>query len=450
MTGRRVEEADWGNKVQPTVLEGGHVIDAATGRDGSLDLLVRNGVVEAIEKPGAFRSMGDVRRVDASNKWIMPGCVDLHVHLREPGEEWKETVQTGSEAAVLGGYTSICCMPNTKPANDSAEVTRFILEKAKVAGAARVLPIGAISIERKGKQLAPYSELAKAGCVAFSDDGDPVVDAGLMRRALEWCLMLGLPLACHEEDRNLSCGGCMNESPLSLRMGLKGFPGVAEDVMIARDIELARFTKGKVHICHVSTARGVELIRRAKNDGIAITCEVAPHHLVLGEESVSSYDTNYKMMPPLKDNEDIKGLFAGLADGTIDAIASDHAPHDRDSKLVEFSRATVGILGLQTSLPLLVEMCLAGTMSRTRMVDLLCSGPARSFGLPYGTLRVGSPADVVVLDPKREWFFSEESVRSKSKNSPFLGKKLVGATEHVFVGGRQVVAEGRLITDSHR
>lgn len=447
MTGRTAAGTEGGDKVQPVVLEGGHVIDAATSRDGSFDLLVRNGVVEAIEKPGAFRSMGDVRRVDASGKWIMPGCVDLHVHLREPGEEWKETVQTGAEAAVLGGYTSICCMPNTKPANDSAEVTRFILEKAKAAGAARVLPIGAISMERKGKQLAPYSELAKAGCVAFSDDGDPVVDAGLMRRALEWCLMLGLPLACHEEDRNLSCGGCMNESPLSLRMGLKGFPGVAEDVMIARDIELARFTKGKVHICHVSTARGVELIRRAKNDGIAITCEVAPHHLVLGEETVSTYDTNYKMMPPLKDNEDIKGLFAGLADGTIDAIASDHAPHDRDSKLVEFSRATVGILGLQTSLPLLVEMCLAGTMSRTRMVDLLCSGPARSFGLPYGTLRVGSPADVVVLDPKREWFFSEESVRSKSKNSPFLGKKLVGATEHVFVGGRQVVAEGRLITE---
>jgi dihydroorotase len=242
----------------------------------------------------------------------------------------------------------------------------------------------------------------------------------------------------------------MNESPLSLKMGLRGFPGVAEDVMIARDIELARFTKGKVHICHVSTARGVELIRRAKNDGINITCEVAPHHLVLSEESVSGYDTNYKMMPPLKDNEDIKGLMAGLADGTVDAIASDHAPHDRDSKLVEFSRATVGILGLQTSLPLLVEMCTAGTLSRTRMVDLLCAGPSRSFGLPYGTLRVGSAADVVVLDPKREWFFSEDSVRSKSKNSPFLGRKLQGVTEHVFVQGRQVVQDGGLVADLNR
>jgi dihydroorotase len=436
--------------MQPVVIEGGHVIDAATGVDGNFDVLIKDGLVAAIEKPGAFRSSGDVRRVEASGKWVMPGCVDLHVHLREPGEEWKETVQTGAEAAALGGYTSICCMPNTKPANDSAETTRYILEKARAAGAARVLPIGAVSMERKGKQLAPFSELAKAGCIAFSDDGDPVADAGLMRRALEWCLMLGLPVACHEEDRNLSCGGCMNESPLSLRMGLKGFPGVAEDVMIARDIELARFTRGKVHICHVSTARGVELIRRAKHDGIPVTCEVAPHHLVLSDDAVADYDTNCKMMPPLKDHEDVKGLFAGLADGTIDAIASDHAPHDRDSKQVEFSRAAVGVLGLQTSLPLLVEMCLAGTMTRTRMVDLLCAGPARSFGLPYGTIRKGSPADVVVLDPKREWIFSEDLVRSKSKNSPFLGRKLVGATDHVFVGGNQVVAHGRLLADAQR
>jgi dihydroorotase len=428
-----------------TVIQGGLIIDAASDRDGEFDLLIENGVIAAIEKPGVLKDKTDVDRVDATGSWIIPGCVDLHVHLREPGEEWKETVQTGAEAAVLGGYTSICCMPNTKPANDSAEITRFILEKAKAAQAARVLPIGAISMERKGKQLAPYSELAKAGCVAFSDDGDPVVDAGLMRRALEWCLMLGLPLACHEEDRNLSCGGCMNESPLSLKMGLKGFPGVAEDVMIARDIELARFTKGKVHICHVSTARGVELIRRAKNDGINITCEVAPHHLVLDEQSVSGYDTNYKMMPPLKGHEDVEGLFVGLADGTIDAIASDHAPHDRDSKLVEFSRATVGILGLQTSLPLLVEMCLKGTMSRKRMVDLLCAGPSRSFGLPYGTLKVGSDADIVVLDPKRRWVFSEQDVRSKSKNSPFVGKELTGQAKHVFVAGRQVVSGGELV-----
>lgn len=434
-------------KAKPFVIHGGKVIDASSDRDGEFDILIDDGKIAAIEKPGVLKSKADADHIDATGQWVMPGCVDLHVHLREPGEEWKETIQTGAEAAALGGYTSICCMPNTKPANDSPEVTRFILEKAKAAGASRVLPIGAISMERKGKQLAPYHELAKAGCVAFSDDGDPVEDAGLMRRALEWCLMLGLPLSCHEEDRNLSCGGCMNESPLSLRLGLKGFPGVAEDVMIARDIELARFTKGKVHICHVSTARGVELIRRAKNDGINITCEVAPHHLLLNECCVETYDTSYKMMPPLKGDDDIAGLLDGLKDGTIDAIASDHAPHHADSKLVEFSRATVGILGLQTSLPLLMEMAAQGVISRTRMVDLLCSGPCRSFGLDYGTLKIGRDADVIVVDPARTWTFSSDEIRSKSKNSPFIGRTLTGQALHTFVGGRHVVSEGRLVSE---
>lgn len=435
------------SSARPIVIHGGHVIDAATDRDGEFDLLVEHGKVAAIEKPGVLKGHADAERIDAKGQWVIPGCVDLHVHLREPGEEWKETVQTGAEAAVLGGFTSICCMPNTKPANDSAEVTRFIIEKAKAAGAARVLPIGAISMERKGKQLAPYNELAKAGCVAFSDDGDPVVDAGLMRRALEWCLMLGLPLSCHEEDRNLSCGGSMNESPLSLKLGLKGFPGVAEDVMIARDIELARFTRGKVHICHVSTARGIELIRRAKNDGISITCEVAPHHLVLDESCVCGYDTHFKMMPPLKPNEDIEGLYKGIEDGTVDAIASDHAPHDRDSKLVEFSRATVGILGLQTSLPLFVELCSAGKVSRRRMVELLSHGPARSFGLSSGTLRVGSDADITVLNPAERWVFEVADVRSKSKNSPFVGRELMGKATNVIVAGRRVVRDGTLASE---
>jgi len=435
------------SSAKPIVIQGGRVIDPATNCDGEFDLLLEGSKVKAIEKPGVLSTHPEVERIDAGGQWVMPGCVDLHVHLREPGEEWKETVQTGAEAAALGGYTSICCMPNTRPANDSAEITRFILEKAEAARASRVLPIGAISIERKGRQLAPYSELAKAGCVAFSDDGDPVSDAGVMRRALEWCLMLGLPLACHEEDRNLSCGGCMNESPLSLRLGLKGFPGVAEDVMIARDIELARFTKGKVHICHVSTARGIELIRRAKNDGINVTCEVAPHHLILDEGCCSTYDTAFKMMPPLRGGEDIAGLVGGIKDGTVDAIASDHAPHDRDSKLVEFSRATVGILGLQTSLPLLLEMAAEGSISRTRMVELLAWGPSRAFGLPYGTLRVGADADVVVVDPRLKWRLDATDIRSKSKNSPFVGRELVGRVAHTFVAGRHVVNGGRLASE---
>jgi dihydroorotase len=434
---------------KPIVIKGGIAIDAATSLDGERDVLVQDGRIAALEKPGVLSALTDAEVIDATGKWVMPGCIDLHVHLREPGEEWKETIQTGAEAAILGGYTTICCMPNTRPANDSPEVTRFILEKAKAAGAARVLPIGAITMDRKGKQLAPYSELAKAGCVAFSDDGDPVENAGVMRRALEWCLMLGLPLSCHEEDRSLSCGGCMNESPLSLRLGLKGFPGVAEDVMIARDIELARFTKGKVHICHVSTARSVELIRRAKNDGISVTCEVTPHHLLLDETGVSAYDTNYKMMPPLRGREDIEGLYGGLRDGTIDAIASDHAPHHHDSKNVEFSKATVGILGLQTSLPLLVELAANGTITRQRMVELLCSGPAKAFGLDYGSIRVGAPADVVVLSPSARWKFEIGTVRSKSKNSPFVDRELVGQVAHVLVAGRPVVRSGRLVSEVH-
>lgn len=435
------------SEAKPLVITGATVIDAASNRDGEFDILVQDGKVAAIEKPNVLSDLKDADVIDAKSKWVIPGCIDLHVHLREPGEEWKETIQTGSEAAVLGGFTSICCMPNTKPANDSPEVTRFILEKAKAANAARVLPIGAITMGRKGEQLAPYHELAKAGCVAFSDDGDPVANGGVMRRALEWCLMLGLPLSCHEEDRSLSCAGCMNESPLSLKLGLKGFPGVAEDVMIARDIELARFTKGKVHICHVSTARGVELIRRAKNDGIAVTCEVTPHHLVLDETGVSTYDTNYKMMPPLRGQEDIEGLHAGIKDGTIDAIASDHAPHHHDSKNVEFSKATVGILGLQTSLPLLVEMALKGEISRTRMVDLLSAGPARAFGLSYGTLKVGKAADIVVLDPTLRWKFAMDGVRSKSKNSPFIGRELSGQAVHVLVNGQRIVTDGKLVSE---
>jgi dihydroorotase len=427
------------------VVSGGIVIDASQGIDAPKDLLIEDGKIAAVEKPGALKEVQSAKYIDATGKWVIPGCVDLHVHLREPGEEWKETVRTGAEAAVLGGYTAICAMPNTKPSNDCAEVTRFILEKAAEAKAARVLPIGAISVGRQGKQLAPYSELAKAGCVAFSDDGDPVWDAGLMRRALEWCLMIGLPLACHEEDRNLSCGGCMNESPYSLSLGLKGFPKVAEDVMVARDIELARATNGKVHICHVATARSVELIRRAKNDGIKITAEVAPHHLALTEKNVDGVDTNYKMMPPLREDEDVEALFKGIADKTIDAIASDHAPHDRDSKMVEFTKATVGILGLQTSLPLLVEFASQGKMTRQRMVELLCSGPAESFGLPYGTLKKGRDGDIVVMNPGKKWIFSLEDVHSKSKNSPFLGREMTGVAETVLVGGRIVVNEGRLV-----
>ena len=424
------------------VIKNGTIIDPASNLEAELDLLIKDGLVEAIERPGSFAKMDLETTIDATGMWVTPGLIDLHVHLREPGFEWKETIRSGAEAAVLGGFTSICAMPNTQPANDSAEVTKFVLERARDAALARVHPIGAVTVGRAGTQLAPFSELRKAGCVAFSDDGDPVANAGLMRRALEWCLMLDGVIACHEEDKSLSACGDMNESSLSVRLGLKGWPKVAEEVLIARDIELARATGARVHICHLSTARGVELVRRAKNDGIRLSAEVTPHHLVLTEQAVAEYNTDAKMSPPLRELADLEALHVGLQDGTIDAIASDHAPHEHDSKNLEFGKAAMGILGLQTSLPLLVDFVHRGTISRKRLVEAFSCGPAKVFGLDAGSLARGKVADLVVIDPRKRWSFDRKIVRSKSFNSPFLGRELVGAADCVMVGGRIVVRGG--------
>lgn len=431
------------------LIKNGTVIDPKSGLDGDYDLIIENGFIKDIGKPGSFGSIKFDQTIEARDRWIVPGLIDLHVHLREPGFEWKETILSGCEAAVLGGFTSVCCMPNTQPRNDSAEVTKFILEKASNAGAARVLPIGAVSVGLLGETMAPLSELQQAGCVAFSDDGEPVWNAGLMRRALEWALALDVPISCHEEDKSLSCGGCMNESPLSTRMGLRGMHGVAEDVMIARDIELARVTGAKVHICHISTARGAELVRRAKQDGFLVTAEVTPHHLVLTEESVIGYDTNSKMSPPLRDNNDRQALIEAVKDGTIDAVASDHAPHELDSKQVEFGKAAFGILGLQTTLPLLMGFVIDGTFSRTRAIELMSSGPAGAFGLSAGKLAKGAVADIAIIDPKAKWRFDHEAVRSLSFNSPFIDRELTGRAETVMVGGK-VVVEGAKLVKSQR
>ncbi len=427
------------------VILGGKLIDPAQNIEGDFDILVDGDKVSEVRPCGGFSSLNVPEKIDASGKWVVPGLVDLHVHLREPGFEWKETVETGTRAALLGGYTSIACMANTRPVNDSAEISRFIIEQSKKAGYSKVYPIGAVTLGLKGKEMSPLSEMAKAGCVAFSDDGEPVYDAGLMRRALEWCLALDAPIACHEEDKCLSCGGAMNESALSTRLGLLGWPKVAEEVMIARDIELARATGGKVHICHVSTARGVELIRRAKNDGIKITAEVTPHHLVLTEEAVSEYDTDAKMSPPLRESGDLEALIAGLIDGTIDCVASDHAPHDPDSKRVEFSKATFGILGLQTSLPLLLDFVGSGKLKPARMIEALSSEPAKIFKLGVGTLKKGSPADIVLIDPNKTWTFSREVVASKSFNSPFFGRKFKGAVDTVLLNGIVKLQHGIII-----
>lgn len=426
------------------LIEGGYMIDPASGREGEYDLLVEGERIAEIEKRGGFAGLKPQHRIDASGRWVTPGLIDLHVHLREPGFEWKETVKSGAQAAVLGGFTTVCCMANTNPVNDCAEVTKYILDKAREAGAANVLPIGAVSMGLKGKELAPLSEMRNAGCAAFSDDGEPIYDAGLMRRALEWSLMLDATISCHEEDRCLSRGGVMNESPLAYRLGLNGMAKVAEDVMVARDIELARLTGGRVHICHISSARGVELVRRAKNDGIRITAEVTPHHLVLNEQAVADYDTNSKMSPPLREEEEREALVAGLKDGSIDAVASDHAPHELDSKRIEFSRAAMGILGLQTSLPLLLEMVEKGQISRQRAIESLTSAPAKAFRLDAGRLAKGAPADIAIIDPQHAWTFGPEVVRSLSMNSPFLGRSMKGSAESVLVRGRVAVKDREL------
>jgi dihydroorotase len=430
------------------------VVDPSQGLDGRRDLLIEEGRIVDLAAPGSLApkiaAAGVKEVIDAKGLVLMPGLIDLHVHLREPGQEWKETICSGAEAALLGGYTSICCMPNTAPCNDSEEVTRFIRAKAEAAAAARVLPIGAISMARKGEKMAPLSELKAAGCVAFSDDGDPVFDAGLMRRALEWAGMLDAVLSCHEEDKQLSCHGCMNESSLSAKLGLKGWPKVAEEVMVARDIELARTTGARVHLCHLSSARSVELVRRAKNDGIRVTAEVTPHHLVLTEDAVAEYDTNAKMTPPLREQAEVEALRQGLIDGTIDAVASDHAPHDRDQKDVEFSKAGVGILGLQTSLPLVLSLCTEVGLSLARAVEVLSTGPARCFGLPLGTLKKGAAADLSLVELDCEWAFSKEQVHSLSFNSPFLGRTLRGRAQYVLVEGRALVRRGSLVDRKER
>jgi dihydroorotase len=336
-------------------------------------------------------------------------------------------------------------MPNTSPVNDHAEITDSILQKAALAGRASVLPIGAISKGLKGIELSALTELHRSGCVAFSDDGEPVHNAGLMRRAIEWCAAWGVPLACHEEDKHLSCGGVANEGSLALQMGLPGWHPVAEEVMIARDIELARAFKGKIHFCHVTTARGVELIRRAKSDGIAVTAEVTPHHLTMNEEAIDGYNTNAKMSPPLRTAADSQALLDGLLDGTIDCVASDHAPHDLDTKRVEFGRASFGIIGIQTALSVLFRLVKEEKLSLERAVAVSSYGPSRAFGLSdRGSFAPGTRADVTLVDTDAEWSFDRSSNHSKSSNSPLLGSSRLGMVKTVLVAGKVVVRNSKL------
>ncbi|ABS26394.1 dihydroorotase [Anaeromyxobacter sp. Fw109-5] len=424
-------------------IEGGRVIDPASGTDGVRTVVVRDGKVA--EVAARLERPRDARAIDARGKWVTPGFIDLHVHLREPGQEYKETIATGARAAVAGGFTAVCAMPNTKPVNDNASVTELVLARAAAAGLARVYPVGAISKGSNGEELAEYGELLASGCVALSDDGRPVLSAALMRRALEYARAFGLPLTVHEEELQLVGKGVMHEGAASTRLGLKGIPGAAEDVMVLRDIALVELTGGRLHVAHVSTKGAVRAIRDAKARGLPVTGEVTPHHLALTDEDVaaSGYSTDYKMNPPLRSAEDVRACREGLADGTLDAIATDHAPHSAVEKDVEFDAAANGITGLETAFPVCLDLVRAGALSERRLVEALTSGPARAFGLAGGTLAAGVPADVAVLDPVAEWTVDPARMYSKSRNTPWKGRRLTGRCLITIVGGRIVHEEGR-------
>ncbi|MEK7701647.1 MAG: dihydroorotase [candidate division NC10 bacterium] len=415
----------------------GRVIDPANNVDAVQDLLIAGGTIEKLGKSLGAPAGAEV--VDARGKIVCPGFIDIHVHLREPGDEYKETVATGTRAAAAGGFTAVACMANTNPVNDNGAVTDYILARAKVEGAVRVYPIGAVTKNLKGEELAELAELAEAGCVAFSDDGRCVMNAGLYRHAMEYTLPFGVPVISHAEDATLCRGWAMNEGVVSTEIGLPGAPGAAEDVMVARDILLAELTGAHVHIAHLSTAGAVRLVRDGKARGVRVTAEVTPHHLVLTEEAVRTYDPNTKMAPPLRSKRDVEALIEGLGDGTIDCVATDHAPHALSEKEGEFDRAAFGIVGLETAVALLLDRLVRpGLLPLSTLVSRLSRDPARLLNLPGGSLAPGAPADVTILDPDRELTVDPARFRSKSRNTPFGGFALTGGPWMTIVGGTVV------------
>jgi len=423
-----------------TLLKGGRVIDPASGRDGEFDLLIEDGNIARIGKnlPANGAEVFEIRR-----GWIVtPGLIDIHVHLREPGQEHKETVATGAAAAVAGGFTAVACMPNTDPVNDHAGITQFILKKAAEAQRARVYPIGAVSIGSKGDQLAELGEQKAAGCVAFTDDGRPVATALLMRRALEYAGMLGVPIINHCEDPSLKGDGVAHEGYVAAQLGLRGIPGEAESIMVERDISLAELADAHVHIAHMSARQSLRAVRAGKERGVRVTCEVAPHHFTLTDDALDGpvkYDTNLKMNPPLRAVADRDAMLDGIADGSVDVIATDHAPHHIDEKMVEFDRAPFGIVGLETAVPIVFDRLVhAGRISLGRMVELLSVNPARLLHLPGGALTEGTPADVTVLAPDMPSPIDASRLVSRSKNTPFDRWHFTGGVVATIVGGKVV------------
>ena len=422
------------------LLRGGRLLDPSQNLDDTGDLLLADGVIEAVGRVGEVRRDGaELETIDCAGRVVSPGFIDVHCHLREPGREEVETIASGAHAAAAGGFTAVCAMPNTDPVTDNQAAVGFILAQARRAAAARVYPIGAISIGEKGETLAEFGEMVGAGAVAVSDDGKPVVSAQLMRTALEYARTFGIPVADHCEEPTLAVGGAMNEGLVSARLGLKGIPSEAEEIMAIRDILLARRTGGHIHLCHMSTRGSVELIRWGKERGINVTAEVCPHHLSLTEEAVEGYDTNAKMNPPLRTQADVEALQQAVKDGTIDVIATDHAPHHYDEKEREFADAPNGIVGLETALAVnLTWLVHGGIIGLPLLVERMSCAPARLFKLPGGTLRRGALGDVTVFDPDAQWTVDPARFESKGRNTPYAGRTLRGLVDLTLVDGRVI------------
>ena len=425
------------------LIKNGTVIDPANNINVAKDILIIKGIIESIEPPGKLDTvnLNNPQIIDAKGCIVCPGLIDMHVHFREPGFEYKETIESGCQSAAAGGFTSVAVMPNTNPVNDNRSVTELILSLANSNGGIKVHPIGAITQGLAGKRLSEMADLMDAGAIAFSDDGCPVMNNELMRRAFEYSKMFNLPLIQHSEMLDLTEGGCMNEGAVSTELGLKGMPTEAEDIMVYRDIALLEKTGGRLHVAHISSGISVDLVRQAKAKGLPVTCEVAPHHFTLTDEAVRGYDTNTKMSPPLRSNKDIEEIKEGLKDGTIDIIATDHAPHDITDKQVEYQNACFGIVGLETALPLTLKLVDEKILSLSDAIRKLTATPAQIFNLDAGNLSIGKEADVLIFNPDIKYSIDVSKFHSKSKNSPFDGWKVKGKVFHTLARGKIVYTD---------
>lgn len=422
-----------------TWIKGGDLAFSVKGLAEKADLVVEKDRITRVLPPGVLRDEGPgIRIIDATGRLVIPGLVDMHVHLREPGHEYKETIASGGLSGIVGGFTALACMPNTFPPNDSRAVTEFILEQAEIAGLARIYPVACISVGQKGERLTEFGDLVRAGAVAVSDDGFPLINSRLMRRALENARYHGLTVISHSEDLALSDNGVIHEGEVSARMGLRGIPSASEEIMVYRDLSLAKLTGCQVHIAHVSTSGSVALIKRAKEEGIPVTAETAPHYFSLDHNAVAGYDTHAKMNPPLRTRNDVQAIKQGLAEGVIDVIATDHAPHSPLEKKVEFDKAAFGIIGLETALPLTLDLVREGVLGLGEAIKKLSISPASILGISGGSLEEGAQADLAIIDPGYEYVLKEEDIFSRSKNSPFIGKPLKGRNDLTMIGGKIV------------